>query len=259
MVAKISACLVVRNEGKTISRCLENICCVVDEIVVVHDGKCTDDTLQVCKKFCARVFVKPFVGFCGYYRQESVSLAHNDWVLVIDADELLSDSLKKALPLLVNQKRFVAFSILFEHYFLDKKILGHVLGSDYHSRLFRKSKCAYNNNVWDVLLVSGRTKKIDFPILHKPLYDNYSFQQLFSKHLKRARVHALYGTKDSPRIFFLLSALIHFFRKLVYYWILKLGFLDGFVGLKVGFVVAFHHLAMNYYKFKYYDSSAKKN
>ena len=43
----VSACLVVRNEGKMIDRCLRSLAAVADEIVLVHDGECEDDTLEI--------------------------------------------------------------------------------------------------------------------------------------------------------------------------------------------------------------------
>src|SRR5947209_4203128 len=55
----ISACLVVHDEEKLIERCLASLDGVVDEIVLVHDGPCTDRTLDIARGYGARVFERP--------------------------------------------------------------------------------------------------------------------------------------------------------------------------------------------------------
>lgn len=61
-LTKISACLVVRNEEKVIERCLNSLKGAVDEILIVHDGECGDNTLKIAKKFNADIFIRPMAG-----------------------------------------------------------------------------------------------------------------------------------------------------------------------------------------------------
>ncbi len=58
----ISACLVIHNERVLLRRCLESIKHVVSEIIVVHDGECSDDSLKMAKEYGAKIFQRQFIG-----------------------------------------------------------------------------------------------------------------------------------------------------------------------------------------------------
>src|SRR5262245_33423434 len=95
--ASVSACVVVRNEAAVIGRCLESLTQVVDEIVLVHDGPCQDDTLAIAAKARCRVFVAPAYGHCEHHLPFAYEHARGDWLLTIDADEFLSQGLRHGL------------------------------------------------------------------------------------------------------------------------------------------------------------------
>lgn len=87
---KVSAVLITLNEEKNIGRTLDSLrwC---DEIVVV-DSFSEDRTVQLCKRAGCRVYHQPFNGF-GNQKQFAVDHAQNDWILSIDADEVLTPDL----------------------------------------------------------------------------------------------------------------------------------------------------------------------
>ena len=64
----ISACLVIHNEEKLLKRCLESIKDVVDEIILVHDGECTDKSLNIANNFHSRIFIRDFIGEAEWHR-----------------------------------------------------------------------------------------------------------------------------------------------------------------------------------------------
>src|SRR5258708_25020501 len=87
---KISAVIITYNEGGNIRRTLSKLAWC-DEIVIV-DSYSTDNTADICREFGARIFFKTFEGY-GAQKKFAVSRAKNDWILCIDADEVLSDDL----------------------------------------------------------------------------------------------------------------------------------------------------------------------
>lgn len=92
---RISATIITRNEESQIERCLNSLQGVADEIIVV-DSFSTDRTLEICRIYGCKITQRAFTGF-GSQRQYAVGLTSNNFILAIDADEVISDSLRHEL------------------------------------------------------------------------------------------------------------------------------------------------------------------
>ena len=86
--SNISACMIVKNEEKSLPTCLKSIQDYVNEIVIVDTGS-TDQTVQIAKSFGARVYHHPWEHHFSKHRNQSFGYARGDWILYIDADEEL--------------------------------------------------------------------------------------------------------------------------------------------------------------------------
>lgn len=91
----ISATIITRNEETQIERCLNSLQGVADEIIVV-DSFSTDRTVDICRRYGCKVTTRAFTGF-GSQRQYAVGLTSHSYVLAIDADEVVSESLRSEL------------------------------------------------------------------------------------------------------------------------------------------------------------------
>jgi glycosyltransferase involved in cell wall biosynthesis len=91
----VSACLIVKNEEENLGRCLSSLLGAVDEIVVVDTGS-TDRTVEIAKKYGARVGHFAWVNDFAAARNAALDLATGDWVLSIDADEWLANDEARA-------------------------------------------------------------------------------------------------------------------------------------------------------------------
>ncbi len=87
----LSACMMVKNEEALLPQCLESIRDVADEIVIVDTGS-TDRTVAIAESFGARVYHHPWENDFSKHRNQSLSYATGDWILIIDADEKLDDA-----------------------------------------------------------------------------------------------------------------------------------------------------------------------
>ncbi len=100
--ATISLCMIVKNEEKNIGRCLHNIKPLVDEMIVVDTGS-TDRTKDIAKAFGAKVYDFAWTGDFSEARNYSLSKASGEWILILDADEVIApfdqDVLKELLSL----------------------------------------------------------------------------------------------------------------------------------------------------------------
>ena len=92
---KLTAVIITKNEERNIARCLESLKDVADEIVVV-DSLSTDSTEEICKSFNVKFIQQEWLGYSDQ-KNFANSLATNDWILSIDADEELSDELKNSI------------------------------------------------------------------------------------------------------------------------------------------------------------------
>lgn len=86
--AKISLCMIVKDEEKDIRRCLESARGFVDEMVVVDTGS-LDKTVDVAREFGARVFFLPWQNDFSLARNFALAQAKFDWILILDADDEL--------------------------------------------------------------------------------------------------------------------------------------------------------------------------
>jgi len=84
----LSLCMMVRNEEACLPACLSSVKDVVDEMIVVDTGS-TDRTADVAKAYGARVYHHPWEQDFSRHRNQSLSYATGDWILILDADEEL--------------------------------------------------------------------------------------------------------------------------------------------------------------------------
>lgn len=92
----LSVALAVFNEEKNLEACLESVKDIAQEIVIV-DGTSTDKTVEIAKKFGARVLVKDNPPIFHINKQKAIELCKNDWILQLDADERVSPDLGKEI------------------------------------------------------------------------------------------------------------------------------------------------------------------
>lgn len=99
----LSLCMIVKNEESTLSRCLESVKDIVDEMIIVDTGS-TDDTVEIAKRYGAQIFFYKWDNSFANARNYSLSKASKDWILIMDADdELVSEDKDKVINLITNK------------------------------------------------------------------------------------------------------------------------------------------------------------
>lgn len=89
VVTRISLCMIVKNEERFLRTCLESVREVVDEMIVVDTGS-TDRTIEIAEEMGAQVSHFAWTGSFSEARNAALAEATGDWVLILDADEVLS-------------------------------------------------------------------------------------------------------------------------------------------------------------------------
>ena len=100
-MAKLSLVMIVKNESKSIERCLESVKNVVDEMIVVDTGS-TDNTKELALSHGAKLYDFPWINDFSAARNFALNKASGEWNLVLDADEYLLEGTKSAIDEFIN-------------------------------------------------------------------------------------------------------------------------------------------------------------
>ena len=142
---KLSVVIITKNEEKNIRRCLQSVSWA-DEIVIV-DSQSEDNTLKICEEFNTKIYSPEWRGY-GPAKQEGVRHTSHSWILSIDADEVITDELKKEIQsVLSDDNPKDGYLIPRKTNFMGKWINYSNWYPDFVLRLFNKEKGGFNDNV----------------------------------------------------------------------------------------------------------------
>lgn len=150
---KISAVVNTRNEENNIDRCLKNLefC---DEVIVV-DMESEDNTVEIAKKYTHKIYTHKKVGFVEPARNMAISKAVGDWILIVDADEVIPKTLAKELVKIANENetdfvRIPRKNIIFGQWMQHSR-----WWPDYNIRFFKKGVVTWQNGIHSVPITEG--------------------------------------------------------------------------------------------------------
>jgi glycosyltransferase involved in cell wall biosynthesis len=226
---KLSAVIITFNEERNIGRCLVSVIDIADEIVVV-DSLSTDSTKQICESFGVQFFPVSWKGYSGQ-KNYAHALASNNWILSIDADEAISDELKKSIlewKKLPNPQ-YASFNRLTNYcgqwirhcgWYPDAKL-----------RIFDKTKAMWKGDVHEKLIYdkSIAVRHLTGDLLH---YSYYSVEEHIAQTNKFSTIGAQQLVENGKRVSFLkvvINPMVKFIRK----YFFNLGFLDGYNGFVI--------------------------
>ena len=164
----LAVVLMTKNEEGRLARCLDPVKGWADEIVVIDDES-ADRTVEIAKQYTPKVFVhKSHDNHDGQWNLGSEK-ASSEWILHIDADEIITPALKSAIDRQLAQAGGVdAYELIRLNYFLGRP-MRHGGWRHKHRILFRRSKarCA-GRGIHVRLQVDGKTGFLDAEIEHYP-------------------------------------------------------------------------------------------
>jgi glycosyltransferase involved in cell wall biosynthesis len=225
MIENISVVIIVKNGERTIKATLDAVQKFSD--VVVYDNDSSDNTLKIVKSYAnVNLIQGEFLGF-GQTKNKATMYAKNDWILSLDADEVVTSDLLNYLTLEKLDENFI-YSI-FRKNFYQKRQIRHCWKNDIIVRLFNKKQTNFNDNILHEFVVESglKIKELKGVVEHYPYANISAFLQ------KTDRYSELYakqnrGKKSSPFIAWYKS-IFHFIKL----YFLKMGFLDGYAGFLI--------------------------
>lgn len=248
---KISATIITLNEEKNIGRCLESLQGLADEVVVV-DSFSSDKTKEICLSYGAKFIEQKFL---GYRDQKNLAqnMAQYDYVLSLDADEVISSELRAEILRVKNQ---------FEHNGYEFSRLTNYNGNwirhcgwypDKKIRLVKKDKGRWGGeNIHEGMVVDGPVSLLKGDLLHYS-YDSISAHVIQANKFSTMEAIAHYNKGKRATLAKLVTrAPLQFFKD----YFLKLGILDGRYGFVICFINAMYVL-LKYAKMMDLENSKK--
>jgi (heptosyl)LPS beta-1,4-glucosyltransferase len=224
----ITSIVIAKDEESNIKRCIESQLGCIDEIIILVDDKTSDNTFEVAKEY---IGVKAeVVKWQGYSetKKYAVSLANNNWIFWIDADEAITDGLRKEIINFKNSKpEFSAYSVSRKAYFLGRWIKHSGWYPGRVNRLFDKTKVQFSDNeVHEYLIIDDPIGKLKSDLDHftDPTIEHY-FEK-FNNYTTLAAEEMVKRGKNYSLINIILRPPLLFIKM----YFLKLGFLDGIEG-----------------------------
>lgn len=224
---KISIVIICKNEERIIGSTLNSVTSVADE-VIIYDSGSTDNTIRIAQDHKAKVIVGSWEGY-GRNKQKAIAAASNDWVINIDADEVLDKVVQNSISSLSLDDEKIAYKIRFKNFIGDKSLKWGEFGFDSHVRLFNRKYVKWDgNNIHEKLLIPPDVKIKVLPgnILH---YTMTGTKEFVKKTIRYALLNAEHYFKNGKRSSFIKRYLAPPFTFIKNY-LFKLGFLDGRIG-----------------------------
>ena len=188
-MSTVSACLVVHDEEALIERCLRSLEEVVDEIVLVHDGPCSDRTLEIAEQFGARIVVAEHAGMSEPHVPVAFALATSEWLLRIDADEFLSEGLREAMPRLAARTDVDGWEFVWPIWDPARDAYS-TRNGPYKLALTRRRATMRFGLPHAHTAVRGPTERVALVLEHRPERAAYTRRALLRKWRRWAPIHA---------------------------------------------------------------------
>jgi len=235
----LSVVLATYNEEENIARCLSKISTFASEIVIV-DGTSTDKTVEIAKKFGAKVTVTSNPPNFHINKQKAIDLATGDWILQLDADEVVSSELVEEIrDVLSSNPTENGFWMPRKNFFLGRFLLKGGQYPDYTVRLYRNGKGHLpQKDVHEQAVIIGRVGYLKEALLHYPYKDFKSYYKKWMRYnyLLADQIHDEMNKKNIFVITFFAFAYI--FAKPAHWMLTAYGRHKGFYDSWQGFVFA---------------------
>lgn len=252
----LSVVIITYNEARNLPNCLQAIEGLTNDIIVC-DSYSTDDTVAIAESFGARVIQQAFLGYAAQKNFANTYTRH-DWILSLDADEVLTPELKTEIAnLKLNQVQATAFAFKRLANYCGHWVKGCGWYPDKKVRLFRKDQAQWvGDYVHETLALAPNTQVqvLQHDCLH---YTMHNFEEHLQRTYKYSRLRAselAQKGKFANVFYFILKPPIKFIEGFVF----KHGYLDGYIGLIIcGMNAYFYFLVYAYLYLEHFQARHK--
>ncbi|HZY16691.1 MAG TPA: glycosyltransferase family 2 protein [Ramlibacter sp.] len=237
---RLSVVIITKNEILNLAACLRSVH-FADEVVVVDSGS-TDGTVELARALGAHVVQTPDWPGYGPQKNRALDAATGDWVLSLDADEQVTPELAAAMAEAMAAPRADAFSVNRSSNYCGRYMKHSGWYPDRVVRLFRRGTARFSSDVvHERVLPDGRVARLQGDLLHNSMPH---FESVIDKMDRYSSAGAQALLRKGARGSFA-QALLHGGWAFVRTYLLRLGFLDG----RLGLALAISNAEGTYYRY----------
>ncbi len=172
----ISAVLNTRNEERNIRSCLETLkwC---DEIVIV-DMESEDGTLEIARQYTNKIYRHPVVLAFDTARRFAVEKAAGEWILLIDADELVPRYLSDTLRAITRRNDIDAIFIPYQNYLFGAWNRNSGWWPNYHCRFFKKTSMEFSKEIHNFLHLKTSARRESLPAESRLAIHHFAYRDI---------------------------------------------------------------------------------
>jgi glycosyltransferase involved in cell wall biosynthesis len=236
--ARLSVVVVVQNEEERIRACLE-AAGWADELIVV-DAESSDKTATIARELTDHVFVRPWPGFAAQ-KNFGVAQAHGDWILSLDADEIVSAELREEIGvILAGGGGHAGYTVPRRNVFWGRWVRHGGLYPDRQLRLFQRGRGRFvERTVHESVAVEGSVGRLAGHLEHRSYRDVADFLARADRYSTLAAADWLAAGRGSrPLVDLALRPLGRFLGM----YVARAGFLDGWRGFLLAVLYGYYVL-----------------
>ncbi|MGC8731268.1 MAG: glycosyltransferase family 2 protein [Halothiobacillaceae bacterium] len=235
----LSVILITLNEAKCLERTLKAVAWA-DEIIVVDAGS-TDGTVDIARRFTDKVVITAdWPGF-GPQKNRALALATGEWVLAIDADEMVTPELAQEIGATLQTPKADVYAMPRLSSFLGRPMRHGGWWPDEVPRLFRRGAARFSDDVvHERLVFDGPYQRLRNPLHHESIRDLTQMLNKMNHYTSAGAQRMLQAGHHGS----LMGALGHGLWAFMRVYVLKRGFLDG----REGLIMAISSAESAYYK-----------
>ena len=231
----LSVALITYNEEDIIGMTLESVKDIASEIVVV-DSHSTDRTREIAESHGARVYIEEWRGY-GEQKNSALRKCTQDWILFLDADEVVSEELKRSIRDELRDPKADGYLINRRTYYMGD-FLKHAWQPEWRLRLVRRgANPRWEGGVHETLVVDGKVDKLKGDLLHFP-YRNLKHQAL--KGMEFVYLSAKRKFERGEEVSFVNDVVLRPIWAFVREFFLRRGFLEGRRGFILSMMASYH-------------------
>ncbi|MBB6693249.1 glycosyltransferase family 2 protein [Cohnella xylanilytica] len=231
----LSVNIITKNEESNIKRCLDSVSWT-NEIIIIDSGS-TDSTISICKEYTNNIYIEEWSNYAEQ-RNKALKKSTCDWILVIDADEELTEDLIREIRSLLNSGATNAgYMISMKNYIGDQWLKSKRFTPNYQLRLFKREGAYFHGAVHERVNINGEIGML------KGVINHFTYKDLHDYLFKVNKYTTLEIQGKKVPKFLLYHLLVRPMLKFIHEYFFKKGYRNGWLGLTSSiFLVLYDYL-----------------